>query len=43
MSRKSTKKTKSVDKNTDIIPEETNVINNEQSVDKTTNDTVLIL
>ena len=39
MSRKSTKKTKSVDKNTDIIPEETNVINNEQSVDKTTNDT----
>ena len=39
MSRKSTKKTKSVDKNTDIIPEETNVINNEQSVDETTNDT----
>ena len=39
MSRKSTKKTKSVDKNTDIIPEETNVINNEQSVDKTANDT----
>ena len=37
MSRKSTKKTKSVDKNTDIIPEETNVINNEQSVDETTN------
>ena len=39
MSRKSTKKTKSVDENIDIIPEETNVINNEQSVDKTTNNT----
>lgn len=41
MSRKSTKKTKSVNENiNDIIPEETNVINDKQSVDETTNDTV---
>ena len=40
MSRKSTKKTKSVNENiNDIIPEETNVINDKQSVDETTNDT----
>ena len=37
MSRKSTKKTKSVDENIDIIPEKTNVINDEQSIDETTN------
>ena len=41
MSRKSTKTNTIVDKNieNDVIPEETNVINNEQSVDETTNDT----
>lgn len=40
MSRKSTKKTKSVNENiNDIIPEETNIINDKQSVDETTNDT----
>ena len=41
MSRKSTKKNTIVDENieNDVIPEETNVINDEQSVNKTTNDT----
>ena len=39
MSRKSTKKNTIVDENieNDVIPEETNVINDEQSVDETTN------
>lgn len=41
MSRKSTKTNTIVDENIEsyVIPEETNVINNEQSVDETTNDT----